>query len=136
MNYQRGDIVAVALDSELENEAFKRHYVPLKKFSHHVSPILKQIIAVPGDTIFRTPAMIRVNRTEYPAPVRLYDRNGKFMHFYHHESNGVTQRYWLYGNDDVLHSWDSRYFGGVDKSNFKGIYKPLLVYNMHPTATN
>lgn len=130
-DYHRGDIVGVHLEGELKNEALERHYVPLQKFSKHLSPMLKQLIAVPGDTIFRTPAIIQVNQIIYPAPVRLYDHNGKSINFFHHEPNGVTTRYWLYGNDDVVHSWDSRYFGGVDKSRLIGIYKPFLVYNVH-----
>ena len=37
-----------------------------------------------------------------------------------------TNQYWLYGAHDPEYSWDSRFYGGVDRENIQGVIRPFI----------
>lgn len=77
--------------------------------------LIKQIIAIPGDEVSLTDHSITVNGKEYLAP-KLID-----------EAPSNKNGYWLYGMNDPIHSWDSRYFGAVTEQAIQGVVTPLIL---------
>ena len=123
----RGDLVSVCLPINIAQEGLSRHYLKHGSCPSDVIPVLKKVVAVPGDTVDLTNRFMTVNNLMYPAayqakdhlnkPVKIFIQDGIYKHI---------QTYWLYGANDSTHSWDSRYYGGVSKSNIIGVFKPLL----------
>lgn len=126
---RRYDRVSACLPKPVAIEALQRGYLYKGPCPGGALPVLKEVIALPGDSVELTDNAIIVNGKTYPAPYASHDRQGlpnqKFV------QNGIyspTHVYWLYGAHTPIKSWDSRYYGGVQKSAIRGIYKPLLTF--------
>lgn len=123
----RGDLVAVCLPKDIADEGLRRHYLKRGSCSSGVIPVLKKVVGVPGDTVWLSKKFITVNGLMYPAPQQVKDHLHKPMrHFVRNGSYAHTTNYWLYGANDPSRSWDSRYYGGIARSNIIGVFKPLL----------
>ncbi len=85
-------------------------------------PVLKQLIALPGDIVEVTSTDIIVNGQMYPAKIHTRDHQGRILKRQIFKKS-VVDNYWLYGTASE-NSWDSRYYGGVDRNNIIGIYLP------------
>lgn len=122
-----GDLTAVCLPDAIAIVGLKNHYLARGSCTNGSTPVLKKIIAVPGDNVLLTNQFIRVNKIIYYAPsqkkdpekhwVKKFINNGEYKHIH---------SYWLYGSNDPTYSWDSRYYGGVKRANIIGTYKPLF----------
>ena len=77
--------------------------------------LLKQVIGLPGDAVSTSNAHIIVNEISYLAP-HLIEPHLK-----------SRQGYWLYGMNDPIHSWDSRYFGAVSREAIQGVVTPIWI---------
>ena len=84
------------------------------------------MIGLPGDHIKIDLEKIKINNLIFPAPTHKYDHAGKILKIL---KNKLTQGYCLYGNYDWENSWDSRYFGLVNRENIVGIYQPIWILN-------
>lgn len=125
----RGDLVAVCLPQQIAKIGLKNHYLAHGSCTNGSIPVLKKIIAIPDDSVSLSNQFITVDDLSYPAPrqhkdfhnhlVKKIIRNGSYQHI---------QTYWLYGANDPVHSWDSRYYGGVTRQHIIGVYKPLLIF--------
>ncbi len=113
-----GDTVAVCLSEPVAREGLDQGYLLPGYCPSKMLPVLKMLIAVPGDTVVVTEKFMLVNDQKYDAPQQL-----GVNHF-----DGVPNSYWSYGSNAAERSWDSRYFGGVDRKSIIGVYKPLLVF--------
>lgn len=123
---KRGDLVAVCLPKRIAVVALERGYLRAGNCPSKVIPVLKQVIAVPGDTVILTNSNITVNGVKYTAPFMPLDHNKKALQKF--ISNGLYQHtdgYWIYGANDPINSWDSRYYGAVTRKAISGVYKPL-----------
>lgn len=126
---KRGDLVSVCLSREIAALALQRGYLRAGKCPSGVIPVLKQVIAIPGDTVTLTNSNITVNELEYTAPFMLTDHNKNTMQKF--ISNGLypyNHGYWIYGANDPIKSWDSRYYGAVNRKAIIGVYKPLFTF--------
>ena len=112
---KRDDWVSVCLPQEVLTLAIQHIHLHRGNCPSGVEPILKQVIGLPEDQIVITGDMIAVNGVMYPAPNVINDKLPK-----------VKRGYWLYGANDPLLSWDSRYFGSVKSESIQGVVKPLL----------
>ncbi|OGT50850.1 MAG: hypothetical protein A3F17_09285 [Gammaproteobacteria bacterium RIFCSPHIGHO2_12_FULL_41_15] len=123
---KRGDFVAVCLSSTVAKEGLRRHYLFYGHCREHSVPVLKQLIAVPGDYVQLSREGITVNKNFYVAPQLSFDsRQHNVRHFVTQPILSVVNKYWLYGSHEKQHSWDSRYWGGVEREDILGIYQPL-----------
>lgn len=123
----RGDLVAVCLPKDIADEGLRRHYLKRGSCPSGVVPVLKKVVAVPGNTVRLSKKFITVNELMYQAPQQVKDHLQKPMrHFIKNGSYVDTKQYWLYGANDPERSWDSRYYGGVARSNIIGVYKALI----------
>ena len=123
-----GDYVLVCLPDPIAQEGHERGY--LKKgigCTNGAEPLLKELIAVPGDNVFLTSNEMIVNGVGYQAPLFKIDRQGRATVYVQRGSYDHTSLYWLYGEHDQTYSWDSRYYGGVGRENIMGIARPLFI---------
>jgi conjugative transfer signal peptidase TraF len=126
---KRGDLVSVCLPKQIAVIALQRGYLRAGSCPSKVIPVLKQVVAIPGDTVILTNSSITVNGINYAAPFMSTDHNKKPMQKF--ISNGLyppSHGYWLYGSNDAVKSWDSRYYGSVNRSAILAVYKPLLTF--------
>ncbi len=122
-----GDTVAACLPNKIGKIGLENHYLARGSCSNGSVPVLKKVIAIPGDSVSINNQFITVNNLFYPAPRQTKDNHG------HHVEKVIrngryfsTNSYWLYGANDPIDSWDSRYYGGVTRQHIIGVYKSFL----------
>lgn len=125
----RGDLVSVCLPNKISSEGLKKSYLIRGTCPSHAISVLKQVIAVPGDTVTLSKQTIQVHQILYPTPHAAADHHGdsvkQFIDYGHYKN---IHKYWLYGSNNPIRSWDSRYYGGVERKNITGIYKPFFIF--------
>lgn len=123
---KRGDIVAACLPDNISKEGLMRHYLLYGHCQGHSMPVLKKIIAVPGDKVIVTDTEMIVKERIFIAPQQTTDLNRlPVTHFIDKNFYGHAIGFWLYGENNSVRSWDSRYYGGIPCKNMLGVYKPL-----------
>lgn len=121
------DLVAVCLPNKISTEGLEKQYVARGTCHDGSTPVLKKVIAIPGDSVFLSNHYIAVNHVSYYAPLQSKDRHNCLVKkWIKNGGNKNINSYWVYGENDPVYSWDSRYYGGVARHNIIGIYKPLL----------
>lgn len=127
LNVENGDIVAVCLPNELKHFALQRKYITKGIYCSGAAPLIKKIIAMPGDNIEVNDHMIQVNNeSTYPIKIFKSDSHGRQLFACSngtHRANG----YWLLGVNNER-SWDSRYFGEINSSNILCVLRPIFVW--------
>lgn len=124
---QNGDIVAVCLPNHIAQKGLEKKHLIKGKCPSGVISVVKEVIAIPGDTVTLSQEGITVNNQFYPAPKRSTDSQGLVIKRF--VENGVYSTindYWLYGSHSPNYSWDSRYFGGVSKESILNILKVIM----------
>ena len=119
-DYQRGQVVAVC-------PPVAAPFLPRGSCPLGMQPLLKQLVALPGDVVTVTPAGVSINGgplLPHSAPLS-------------QTSNGqpLPQRlgtwrltgYWLYGAGSPR-SFDSRYFGEVPAATLGGVGHPVMLF--------
>lgn len=125
----RGDLVSICLPDQLAKLALQSGYLRVGNCPSGVVPMLKQVIAVPGDTISLNNYSVTVNQIRYVAPFNVIDHNNRpIQKFITNGTYQLSHSYWVYGTHDHIKSWDSRYYGAVSRAAITGIYKPLLTF--------
>lgn len=123
------DLIAVCLPKSLAQHGLKNGYLMSGGCGDsNTMPVLKQLIAMPGDIVEVGLKSILVNVKTYPAKIQTHDGLGHPLKI--HSQLGVkmmVNNYWIYGSASER-SWDSRYYGGVERSDIIGVYKPFLVF--------
>ena len=122
---QRGDDVMVCLPPAIGAVGLHHEYLMPGKCPGGFEPIIKELIAVPGDTIVLTSETMIVGGKTYPAHVRSKDHLDRPLAAITRGTFANTQSYWLYGKNSPKDSWDSRYWGGVDRSSIIAIATPV-----------
>lgn len=129
-NIHRRDIVAVCLPTIVAREGFAAHYLLKGRCAEsQTTPVLKTVIAVPGDAVNISSQAICVNQVCYPAPQQVIDRHGKQIQRFIYNGYHRARGYWLYGSAHSLFSWDSRYFGAVSRAHILGVYRKLRIFS-------
>ena len=127
-NIHPQDIVAVCLPLSINVYGLKRSYLLHGHCPGGAISVLKTVIAVPGDTIQLTNQAILVNGIYYFAPYQAIDHAGRHTKKFVLNGTYHSTGYWLYGSNDFIHSWDSRYYGPVSRENIIGVYRPLITF--------
>jgi len=123
---QRGQTVEVCLPKTIGEQGLSRGYLNRGSCEGRFEPVIKELIAVPGDDVQLTQEGILVNQVFYYAPFIQFDMNGKPMSAYPIKKIKNTDQYWLYGANDPEYSWDSRFYGGINRENIQGVIRPFL----------
>ena len=122
---QRGDDVMACLPPAIGTVGLHHEYLMPGKCPGGFEPIIKELIAVPGDTIILTAEAMIVEGKTYPAHTRAKDHLDRPLAAIARGTFANTQSYWLYGKNSPKDSWDSRYWGGVDRSSIIDIATPV-----------
>lgn len=124
---KRGDIVSVCLKAPYQKIALERHYISKGRKCFGADPLVKEVLAVPGDTVILAAEYVEVNAHRHILPIHSTDSAGRMLTAYPRGMYARTCGYWLVGNNSEK-SWDSRYFGPVKKEQIIAKLKPLLVW--------
>ena len=127
-NFKKGDVVVVCLPPSIGEEGLAREYLNPGKCAGGYSPIIKELIATPGDNVTLTPQTIIVNGQSYFAPLHTEDLKGRPLASFPRTEYKNTQNFWLYGAGNPADSWDSRYWGGVSEKDIIKQAHPVLVF--------
>lgn len=123
----RGDFVALCLPIQDQQLGLERHYLMPGTKCHGSVPLLKQVIAVPGDHVQLTMDFVAVNGKYYPYVTENKDHLGRELNHYPRGDYAQTQGYWLMGNVSP-HSWDSRYWGPLPAKQILYKITPLITF--------
>lgn len=123
----RGDIVSVCLREPYKRIALERGYLGKGKKCFGSDPLVKEVLAVPGDTVILAAEYVEVNAHRHILPTHSTDSAGRKLIAYPRGKYLRTSGYWLVGSNSEK-SWDSRYFGPVKKEQIIAKLKPLIVW--------
>lgn len=123
-----GSLVAICLPRAVASLGRERGYLPPGGCPDGSSPIVKQVVAKPGDEVRLTAAATFVNGRGIAASgLQVEDSEGRPLV---HHPLGTTRlggsEYWVSGMNRSR-SWDSRYFGPVRAGDIHGSVVPLLI---------
>lgn len=124
-----GSLVAVCLPKAVAAVGVKQGYLVNGPCPANAIAVLKEVIALPGDTVHVDQKSMTVGLQTYAAPVETHDHLGRpVKRFIDNGIYHVKNTLWLYGENDTVHSWDSRYYGGIPLKNVQGVYTPVLTF--------
>lgn len=123
----RGDIVAICLDSSHRQQGIKNHYLKFGFGCAGSQPLIKQVMAIPGDKVTLTDHSLAVNGKIYAYPTFYRDHLGNPLSVFPRGTYSPTHHYWLLGTHNA-HSWDSRYWGPIPHHQIIENLKPLLIW--------
>ena len=121
-----GDIVAVCLAKKFATLGLAKNYLSSGARCHSAEPLIKQVLAVPGDKVEVYKDKIRINGKPYFYQTFTQDSQQRKLATF---PNGIYQSagYWLIGTHDEK-SWDSRYFGFVKRDAIMTELKKLITF--------
>ncbi len=125
-NLKRGDDVIVCLPLSIGELGLNHGYLDPGKCTGGYSPVIKELIAIPGDAVTLTPTQIIVNGQAYVAPLQSTDHEGNPLAAIPRGEDQHTASFWLYGAGNPADSWDSRYWGGVSQNDIIKLAQPIL----------
>lgn len=126
----RGSLVEVCLPDAIAKIGLMRSYLAGGRCLNRAEPVIKEVIAVGGDTVDLHNENIQVNgRVVSNSKTLTADSGGRAIpavprQRYVLQANGL----WLYGNHHIA-SWDSRYFGAIHSRSVVAVLQPILVFN-------
>ena len=126
---KRGDIVATCLPEAIAQFGLRRRYLGAGLCATGSEAVVKQVVGMSGDTVLLTVHAIKINSEPLPHSETLRrDKAGRDLPSIARGAYNLSPtQLWLYGNHNA-HSWDSRYYGPVDKHYIQSVLKPVLVW--------
>ena len=123
----RGALVALCLRPEIARFGRARGYLGPGDCPDGIQAVIKQVIALPGDTVEVTPAEIRVNGDPLPRSATCTeDSAGRPLpHVAWGRHRVAPAQVWLLGPGDPR-SWDSRYFGPLSLAHIRATMAPVV----------
>lgn len=121
---KRGDIVLVCLHEPYKTIGLQRRYIAKGSKCEGAEPLIKEVVAIPGDTVILTEEYLKINGQKFSFLTYHYDSQNRSLNVY--PCGKYQQGYWLIGTNDNR-SWDSRYWGFVRREQILYKLKPLMV---------
>jgi len=126
---ERGAGVLACLEGEAARFAMRRRYLSRRPYSLDckawIAPMLKRVLAVPGDTVRLGPGGLFVNGTLRRLSPPTRDRRGRPLQPRYGTHVLAEGTYWL--ASDVPCGYDSRYFGPVRRAQVFRLALPLWI---------
>jgi conjugative transfer signal peptidase TraF len=126
-NIKPGDIVAFCLAEPYKILGLTKTYIQQGSKCGGTDPLIKQVIAIPGDNVVLADNYIEVNSYKQFYPTLHQDSAGRSLAAYPRGTYSNTQGYWMIGTH-AKNSWDSRYFGPIENAQILYKLKPLLTW--------
>jgi conjugative transfer signal peptidase TraF len=132
--FERGALAIVCLEGAAARFGRERGYLPRGDCPTGVMPVVKQIVALPGDRVEIEQSELKVNGHPVPNTALLArDTLGRPLpHVPVGEHRLGKDEYFVLGRASPR-SWDSRYFGVVSLRQIHGCVAPWLIWK--PNAT-
>lgn len=130
----RGDLVTFCLSEKHQKFGLERGYLINGMRCQFSEPLIKKVIAIPGDNVIFASQFIVVNDQSLPYKTLRTDSKDRPLIAYPAGVYTNTKNYWVIGTDSKR-SWDSRYFGPIPQKSILWKIKPLLVYHKDKTTT-
>lgn len=124
---KRGDIVAVCLNSFYTHYGLQRLYLKSPGQCNGAMPLIKQVLAIPGDHVKLLDDYILVNRKRYAYRTFYHDHQGKSLRVFPRGEYVSAHDYWLFGINNS-HSWDSRYWGPIPRQKIITVLNSLFIW--------
>lgn len=124
-----GDIVTVCLPLKFAQFAYQRNYIGPGHCPGNTEPLVKKIVAKSGDVVTVTQKAVWVNGEPLLHSAQLTkDEKGRLMPTITPGTYRLKpSEVWLYGTQDAR-SWDSRYFGAIEKKYIRHVLVPTLLW--------
>jgi conjugative transfer signal peptidase TraF len=116
----RGDLVLATLPDAARRLAANRRYLPADV------PIVKQVAAIVGDIVCAESGIVVINH-RVAARTLLIDRKGRPLQAWH-GCRPLTQGEIFLVNENVVASFNDRYFGPISSSAVIGRLRPLWTW--------
>ena len=123
---KRGDIVAACLPDPYKTIGLEKFYIEKGRKCDGADPVIKKVIAVPGDDVILAGDYISVNHHRILLKTKNQDGMGRMLSIYPRGTYSHTKGYWLVGTNSP-NSWDSRYWGAIPKTQILYKLKPVWV---------
>ena len=123
----RGDIVAFCLVGPYKAMGLNRLYIQKGRKCGGAEPLIKEVIATPGDDVILEDSYITVDGVRYRFRTFYQDSEGRALDIYPRGNYPNTYGYWVIGTH-AKNSWDSRYWGMISKEQILYKLKPLLMW--------
>ncbi len=126
------DYVSFCLPNNVASMGIHRGYIEKGNCNNGSQPLIKQVIAVPGDTVNVNYNLVTVTHDNltisYSAVIQPIDKNNLTIHRYIKNGQYKLTGYWVYGVGDPKDSWDSRYYGQISKKQITHKLIPLCLF--------
>lgn len=108
---------------------------PMRTCPDGFSPLIKPVVAWPGDLVSVSANAIRVNGRPLPnsAPIERDSKGQQLRPFAHGEYRVGPNELWVISSFSTR-SFDSRYFGPIPLRSVHSWLRPLLVEHTHPSS--
>lgn len=108
---------------------------PMRTCPDGFSPLIKPVVAWPGDLVSVSANGIRVNGRPLPnsAPIERDSKGQQLRPFAHGEYRVGPNELWVISSFSTR-SFDSRYFGPIPLRSVHSWLRPLLVEHTHPSS--
>ena len=123
---QHGDTVAFCLADPYKTIGLEKLYLEKGRKCKGADPLIKKVIAIPGDNVTLSDSFVEVNGIKYFYQTSYKDSEGRALSVYPRGDYPNTPAYWMIGTN-AKNSWDSRYWGPV--------LKDRILYKMIPILT-
>jgi conjugative transfer signal peptidase TraF len=123
----RGDIISFCLKNPYKTLGLRNLYLEQGRRCGGSAPLIKQVIAMPGDDIILSNQYIEINEVKYFYKTQRIDSIGRKLDAYPRGYYPHIDGYWVIGTN-ALNSWDSRYWGAINKNQILYKLKPLLTW--------
>lgn len=115
------DYISFCLPDSVAKMGLQRGYLRYGQCQNKTEELLKEVIAIPGDQVTVADREIKVSHKsvtmDYLAPSRVIDKNGLPVHRFIKNGTYIAKGYWVYGYGSPHYSWDSRYYGAIERKN-------------------
>ena len=122
-----GDYVSFCLAPELQKFGLQRGYLEPGKACNGSTSLVKKVIALPYDKVTLSESQIIVSGKVFHYATASHDSLQRSLKGYT-AGTYTDDCYWVVGDYDVNHSWDSRYYGCIQPQQIISKVKPILIW--------
>lgn len=125
-----GSIVEVCLPTDIAQFGKSRGYIHAGNCPGNTEPLLKEAVALGGDTLEVNEQGVFINGKLLPhSTIMNWDEKHRPLvsHEIHTRFTLEPDQVWLYGTSDPK-SWDSRYYGAIKQTNIRQILEPIWTW--------
>lgn len=124
---EKGDYILFCLLEAERNIGLVRGYLEPGKRCNGSIPLIKKVISLPGETVKLTDDSIIVSNQVLNYKTIYNDSQNRKLKVYP-RGTYTKNCYWVVGDRDILHSWDSRYWGCIKTDQIITKLKPFFIW--------